>query len=137
MLLVNLVLLFLSFNVLSAVPLKDNILFGFEKCKALSVDLEKGQLKEAVTSSFDVHCRKKDALELDCIFYETGSSKKISQKIFNGGSDLGVGELKDKEGRWIRFLIGKNYASFESGPEQKVCIGIFIFEKEALKAKKN
>lgn len=137
MLPVNLILLFLSFSVFSAVPLKDNILFGFEKCKALSVDLEKGQLKESVTSSFDVHCRKKDALELDCIFYETGSSKKISQEKFSGGSDLGVGELKDKEGRKIRFLIGKNYASFESGPEQKVCIGIFIFEKEALKAKKN
>lgn len=137
MLPVNLLLLFLSFSVFSAVPLKDNILFGFEKCKALSVDLEKGQLKESVSSSFDVHCRKKDALELDCIFYETGSSKKISQEIFSGGSDLGVGELKDKEGRKIRFLIGKNYASFESGPEQKVCIGIFIFEKEALKAKKN
>ena len=136
LLLVNLIVVFLSVSAFGAVPLKDNILFGFEKCKSLSVDLEKGQLKETVTSSFDVHCRKKGDLELECTFYETGSSKKLSQENFTGGSDLGVGELKDIKGRKIRFLIGKNFASYESGSEQKVCIGIHIFEKDAMKVKK-
>lgn len=131
----KLILLLYSIHAFSVVPLKDNILFGFEKCKSLSVDLEKGQLREAVSSSFDAHCKKKSEMELSCIFYETGSSKKISEEIFSGGSDLGVGELKDKDGRKIRFLIGKGFASYESGPEQKVCAGIFIFEEDARKVK--
>lgn len=116
-----------------AIPIKDNVLFGFEKCKSLSVDLGKGLLKESVSSSFDVHCRKKEGLDFACDFFETGSTKKISEEIFSGGSDLGVAELKDKDHRKIKFLIGKNFASFESGSEQKVCIGIYLFEQDALK----
>jgi chromosome condensin MukBEF MukE localization factor len=119
-----------------AVPLKDNVLFGFERCKSLGVDLEKGQLKESVSSSFDMVCRKKDETQMNCDYFETGSSKKISEGVFSGGSDLGVAELKDKEGRKLRFLIGKNYASFESGPEQKVCVGIYLFEQDAIKKSK-
>jgi hypothetical protein len=75
--------------------------------------------------------------ELLCSFYDTGSSKPLSKETFTGGSDLGVAELKDKAGRKIKFLIGKSFASYESGPEQKVCVGIFIFEKDALKRKGN
>lgn len=121
----------------AAVPLTDNVLFAFEKCKSLSVDLDKGQLKEAVATSFDVRCEK-DAdkkNDLICSFYDTGSNKPLSKETFTGGSDLGVAEIKDKDGRKIKFLIGKQFASYESGPEQKVCAGIFIFEKEALKRK--
>lgn len=119
------------------VSLKDNILFAFEKCKALSVDLHKGQLKEAVVSSFDLHCRKIPGkpLGLKCEFFKTGSQKKDSEAVFKGGSELGEGLLKDDKGRKIQFLIGKGFASFESPPEQKVCIGIFLFEKDALKKK--
>ena len=119
------------------VALKDNILFAFEKCKALSVDLHKGQLKEAITSSFDLHCRKvpEKPLEMKCEFFETGSSKSTSEALFKGGSELGEGLLKDESGRKIQFLIGKGFASFESPPEQKVCIGIYLFEKDALKKK--
>lgn len=135
MLLIKVILLLFPVLAFSAVPLRDNVLFGFEKCKSLSVDLEKGQLKEAVSSSFDLHCKKKEALTMSCDFFETGSSKKIEEHTFTGGSDLGVAELVDGKGRKIRFLIGKNYASYESGPEQKVCIGIYLFEKDALKAK--
>ena len=131
-----LILIFIS-SAYAAVPLTDNVLFAFEKCKSLSVDLEKGQLKEAVTTSFDVRCEKDSDKKNDlvCSFHDTGSSKPLSKETFTGGSDLGVAELKDKEGRKIKFLIGKQYASYESGPEQKVCAGIFIFEKEALKRK--
>ena len=117
------------------VPLKDNLLFAFEKCKSLSVDLHKGQLIEAVVSSFDVHCKKipDKKLDLNCEFFETGSQKKSENSIFSGGSELGEGELKDKKGRIIKFLIGKGYASFEDPSKHKACIGIFLFEKEALK----
>jgi hypothetical protein len=118
-----------------AVPLKDNILFGFEKCKSLSVDLEKGLLKEVPASSFDVHCKKKNETDFSCDFFETGSTKSIGLEVFSGGSELGVAELKDKHQRKLRFLIGKNFASYESGPEQKVCIGIYLFEQDALKKK--
>lgn len=119
------------------VALKDNILFAFEKCKSLSVDLHKGQLKEAVVSSFDLHCLKvpDKPLDMKCIFFETGSQKKSSEAMFKGGSDLGEALLKDKEGRKIKFLIGKGFASFESPSEQKVCIGIYLFEHDALKRK--
>lgn len=125
----------LSFS--KAVALKDNILFAFEKCKSLSVDLHKGQLKEAVVSSFDVHCRQipDKPLEQRCGFFEPGSQKESSHSTFTGGSELGEGKLEDQKGRIIRFLIGKGYASFEDPSQHKACIGIFIFEKEALKKK--
>lgn len=98
------------------------------------MDLEKGQLKEAVTSSFDLHCLRLGdrPLELKCSYFDTGSNHKIKEEIFKGGSDLGVGELLNGDKK-IRFLIGKNFSSYESGSEQKVCAGIFLFEKDALK----
>lgn len=120
------------------VPVKDNILFGFEKCKELSVDLEKGQLIEAKSSSFDLHCKKipGEDLNFKCGFFETGSSNKFHESIFTGGSSLGIGELKDADGQKLNFLIGKTFASFESGTKgNKVCAGVFIFEKEALRQK--
>ncbi len=119
------------------VPLNDNILFAFEKCKTLSVDLNKGQLKEEVAPSFDMHCRKIAplSLELSCDFFENSSSRKMESTKFTGGSDLGVGVLRDGGSRKISFLIGKKFASFESDVDKKVCVGIFIFEKDALKKK--
>ena len=117
------------------VPIRDNILFAFERCKTLSVNLEKGQLAESMTSSFDLHCKQSssNALEFVCDTFDTGSSKKLSQSIYTGGSNLGKAELIDKEGRKIQFLIGKGFASWQSGVDQKVCAGIFIFERDALK----
>ena len=133
---IKLIILLLSFNFANAsVPLKDNILFGFEKCKALAVDLENGQLKEAVSSSFDLHCKKKDNLEFSCDYFDTGSNKVLKIEEFSGGSDLGVGELKNTAGNKIRFLIGKTYASYEAVTDHKVCIGIYLFEQDALKKK--
>jgi hypothetical protein len=134
-----LIVFFLSFNIMAKpLPLKENLLFGFERCKALSVDLEKGQLKEELSNTFDVICRNKGEFQFSCEFYETGSSKKISEEVFTGGSELGIGELKSSVGQKITFLLGKPFASFQSTIEQKVCVGVFFFEREALKkAKKN
>lgn len=129
---------FLIFSVLSfsaSIPLNDNILFAFEKCKTLSVDLNKGLLKEEIVKGFDVHCQKiiNTQFDFDCDFFETSSSQKIERIKFLGGSDLGVASLVNESHQRINFLIGKNFASFESDKEKKVCIGIYIFEKEALK----
>lgn len=126
--------LFLSYSY-AQVPVKDNLLFAFEKCKSLQIDLKNGQLLETKVSSFDLHCRKPDlkSLEFSCSFYDSKSSKASLEKKFTGGSNLGVGELQSKEGDKIQFLIGKGFASFESGTDRKTCIGIFVFEKEALK----
>lgn len=133
----NFIFLFITVPAWSGtVPFKDNLLFGFEKCKSLSVDLKKGLLKEAISPSFDMVCKRKEGNELNCEYFETGSSTKISSGVFRGGSELGEAELKDNEGRIIKFLIGKNFASFESGPEQKVCIGIYLFEQDAIKKSK-
>lgn len=133
------ILLFSVAPAFAGVPLTDNVLLAFEKCKSLSVDLEKGQLKEAPAAAFDVRCEKVPETKEDliCSFYDPGSSKVLGKEPFTGTSDLGVAEIKDKTGKKMKFLIGKSYASYESGPEQKVCIGIFIFEKDALKRKAN
>lgn len=131
-------ILFVSTSASAALtPLTDNVLFAFEKCKSLSADLEKGQLKEAPSAAFDVRCEKSSEKkdELACSFYDPGSSKTLSKETFSGGSDLGEATLTDKAGRKIKFLIGKGYASYESGPELKACVGIFIYEKDALKRK--
>lgn len=136
MLILNLLFL-LKFSSLYAnvVPLNDSVLFAFERCKTLAVNLEKGQLTETMTSSFDLYCKQNvsSPLEYNCETFETGSSKKLTQSIFTGGSNLGEAELNDKEGRKLQFLIGKRFASYKSGPDQKVCAGIFIFERDALK----
>lgn len=138
MFILNLLIFFsLSLFAADAVPLKDNILFAFERCKTLSVNLEKGQLAETVTSSFDLHCKQSEnkPLEFTCAMYDAGSDKKLSESIFTGGSNLGKAELNDNQGRKLQFLIGKSFASYQSGPEQRVCAGIFIFERDALKQK--
>jgi hypothetical protein len=87
--------------------------------------------------SFDVHCRKKsdDKHSLSCDFFEIGSNKKIKTQEFSGGTQLGEGILVSKEQDEIKFLIGKNHASFKNFKNHQVCIGIFIFEKEALNSK--
>ena len=132
-------LLFLGTVYAGTVPLKDNIHFAFERCKALSADIESGQLKELVVSPFDLHCQKNKDPDGDfnCVFYDPGSNKKLGTEKFSGGSDLGVAELRDKDSRKIKFLIGKSFASFESGKDQKVCIGIYLFEQDALKKKES
>lgn len=117
------------------VPLRDNVLFAFEKCKMIAADVEKGQLKETVESSFDLHCKKKSEREFNCDYFEASSNKKQNTETFSGDSDLGVAELKSADGKRIKFLIGKNFAVFESGPELKACVGIYLFEQDALKKK--
>lgn len=118
-------------------PITDNILFAFERCKTLSVDLKKGTLQESLASSFDLHCRKSldDKMAFKCDVFDTASNKKLGQKIFSGGSELGEAMLVEKSGKKIKFLIGRKFASFESPSENKVCAGIFIFEQDALKQK--
>jgi hypothetical protein len=129
-------LLFFVWSV-AAVPLRDNVLFAFEKCKSLSVDLHRGQLAEAVVPPFDLHCMKKEnGDELTCFFFDPGSNKKTAEEVFKGGSDLGHAELKSSKGAIIKFLIGKQFASFVDTVDHKVCAGIYLFEDEARKKKK-
>lgn len=92
---------------------------------------------EAKAPSFDLVCKKSELHELDfsCDFFDTGSTKKIAQEKYTGGSNLGVAELKSSGGSKIRFLIGKNFATFESPSEFKICLGFYLFEQEALKKK--
>lgn len=119
-----------------AVPLKDNVLFAFEKCKALTVDLEKGQLTEAYTESFDLHCSKSTGeLEFSCIRFDSKSNQRLGEETFKGGSELGKAQLLGRDGRRITFLIGKGFAAFEAPAEHKACVGIYLFEQDALKKK--
>jgi hypothetical protein len=133
---ITIIFLLFSYSI-EAVPVKDNILFAFEKCKELGIDLDKGQLKESISSSFDMVCHKisNSDLEFNCDYFETGSSRKLTSESFKGGSDLGIAELKSKSGKRLKFLIGKQFASFESSLDHKVCVGIYLFEQDALKKK--
>jgi hypothetical protein len=131
-------ILLLPSKVLASAPLvsiKDNVLLAFEKCKSLSVNLEKGQLIEGRSPSFDLVCKKINGSETDfsCEFFEAGSSKKYSEEKFTGGSNLGVAELRSSSGAKVRFLFGKSFASFESPADFKACLGFYLFEKDALK----
>lgn len=119
-------------------PLQDNLLFAFDRCKILSVDLKSGKWEESYANSFDIHCKKSsdEKKQMICAFFATDSSKEISQEIYKGGSELGAAELQGPEGKKITFLLGHKYASFESPSEKKVCAGIYLFEQEALKKKK-
>lgn len=128
-------LLFITHSTQAGVPLRDNILFAFEKCKTLNLDVEKGQLKETIEPSFDLHCKKSNEREFKCDYFGASSNKKEKEETFSGDSDLGVAELKSTAGKKIKFLIGKNYATYESGPELKACVGIYLFEQDALKKK--
>ncbi len=132
----NLFVLFLSFS-LGAAPLKDNVLFAFEKCKTLKADLDKGQLREESVAGFDLHCFKQIANvnELKCIAFDPGTDRKLNETVMTGGSELGEATLTDMEGAKIRFLIGKTYASYENPNAHKVCIGIHLFEEDAKKKK--
>ncbi|MCM2350059.1 MAG: hypothetical protein NDI69_08550 [Bacteriovoracaceae bacterium] len=132
-----LISLFMTSAQAGVMPIKDNILFAFERCKTLSVDLKKGTLQESLAPSFDLHCRKTidDQMAFKCDIFDTASNKKLGQDIFSGGSELGEALLVEKSGKKIKFLIGKKFASFESASENKVCVGIFIFEQDALKQK--
>lgn len=119
------------------VPLKDNILFAFENCKTLSVDLQKGELNVSLAPAFDLHCRqtRENKLEFKCDTFEVISNKKLASETYQGGSDLGEAELKSIKGTKIKFLVGKTFASYESAVANKTCAGIFIFEQDALKQK--
>lgn len=133
--LLTLFTIFFSSIVFGGVPLKDNLLFAFDKCKSLSVDIEKGQLKETPELPFDLHCKKTGDRDFKCDYFEPSSNKKQKEETFTGESDLGVAELKNSSGKKIKFLIGKNFSSFEAGAELKACVGIYLFEQEALKKK--
>jgi len=123
------------------VPLSDNVVFAFEKCKTLSVDLEKGLLVESLSPSFDLHCKKiSDSMNsngLLCDLFREGSNKKNEQIRFTGGSDLGRAQLKSDTGMSINFLVGKKYASFsnQSEHQSQMCAGFFLFEKELMQKK--
>lgn len=121
-------------------PLKDSVLFAFERCKSLEVDLEYGKLKELIKPPFDVHCKKindSNTNELNCVFYNPQNNKILKEEIFTGDSDLGSAELKNINSSKINFLIGKKFASFRSFNENIVCIGFYLFEQEAIKKKKS
>lgn len=134
----SLLILFPALAFAGPMPIQDNILLAFDRCKSLTVDLKTGQWQESYAPSFDIHCRKlnDEKIKLNCDFFATDSSKKLFQETYQGGSELGAAEFVGPEGKKIKFLIGHKYASFESPLEKKVCAGIYIFEKEALKKKK-
>ena len=123
-------------------PLDDNILFAFDKCKSITVDLNKTVLVEEVTAPFDIHCvnNESDKFQFKCDFFDAGSDKKKSLETLTGGRLVKMGDLSNKGGTKIAFSFEKGSASFQTPLEKshgmKVCAGIFLLEKDAKKRKK-
>ena len=126
-------------------PLGDNILFAFERCQTLSVDLKKAGLQVATVPGFDMHCvmNSSNVLEFKCDYIDVVTNKKMQLEVMSGGKKGSNVSLMSKGGTTIKFVIGNQNAYYmtaltdnESIQGSKVCSGIFLFEKEALKKKK-
>lgn len=147
MLLINIFFLLLLSPVFAddVQPLGDNILFAFERCQTLSVDLKKGGLQVATVPGFDMHCMMSasNALEYKCDYIDLATNKKTQLEVVSGGKKSSNVSLMSKGGTTIRFIIGNQSAYYmtalsdnESIQGSKVCSGIFLLEKDALKKKK-
>lgn len=127
-------------------PFSDNILFAFDKCRSFSLDLKKTAIVEVESKPFDIHCvqANTDKELFKCDYFDTASNKKGDLENLSGGKSGKIGILSSKGGTSIRFSMEKGSASFEApvasadGLEntRKLCVGIFLFEKDALKRKK-
>lgn len=127
-------------------PLGDSILFAFDKCRTITVNLDKLALEESNSPAFDIHCVNDslNKLNFKCLFYDPGSNIKRSQEALQGGKIEKRGELSNQGGTRLYFSLEKGTAAFDSplasspkeNPSRKICAGVFIFEKDALKRKK-
>lgn len=126
-------------------PLEDNILFAFERCQTLTVDLKKGGLQSATVPAFDIHCVNVPAnnLEFKCDYIDVTTNKKMQLEVLNGGKKDSKVFLSSKGGTKIKFILGNQGAYYETPLSDneviqgsKVCSGIFLMEKDALKKKK-
>ena len=142
----NLFFILMTSAFAAEVPFGDNILFAFEKCKTLTVDLKSGTLTEAQVDAFDLHCKVKgkDQMEYTCESFDTGSDKKTGLELLRGGKDKNnIGTLRNAGGGTIRLNVEKNTAQYETltmdevgiAYGRKMCVGIYLYEKEALKKK--
>ena len=126
--------------------LNDNLLFAFDKCRTFNLNLKKTAIEEAHSRPFDLHCvqANTDKKLFKCDYFDTASNKKGDLENLTGGKVGKLGTLTSKGGTSIRFSLEKGSASYEviipseDGLEnsRKLCVGIFLFEKEALKRKK-
>lgn len=124
----------------------DNILFAFDKCRTFNLDLKKTAIVEVESRPFDIHCvqANTDKKLFKCDYFDTATNKKGDLENMSGGKSGMLGILSSKGGTSIRFSIEKGSASFQApittadGSENshKLCVGIFLFEKDALKRKK-
>ena len=145
MLLINLTLLFLTSAVYAAEvePLQDNVLFAFERCQSLSVDLKKPGITSNNLPGFDMHCKSGTGLEFKCDYIDIKTNKRGQVEVFYGGKTGIKGILTSKGGTTLKFLTGQQSAYYETSltdneqiQGKKICSGIFLLEKEALKLKK-
>ncbi|WP_408098644.1 hypothetical protein ACJVC5_06955 [Peredibacter sp. HCB2-198] len=145
MLLINFIFLFLTSAVFAAEvgPLQDNVLFAFERCQSLSVDLKKGGIMSTDLPGFDMHCKATIGLEFKCDYIDIKTNKRAQLEVFNGGKNGSRVALSSKGGSSLKFLLGNQSAYYETPltdseniSGRKVCSGIFLLEKDARKHKK-
>jgi hypothetical protein len=142
----NLLFLLVTSVYAAEIPFGDNILFAFEKCKTLNVDLNAGTLTEVQVDAFDLHCKTQDSdlMNYTCESFDPSSQKKIGLEQLKGGKDKnGIGNLRNAGGGYIRVSLEKNTAQYETplmdelGRKygRKMCVGIYLYEKDGLKKK--
>lgn len=147
MLLINLFIfgLLSSVEASDVLPLEDNMLFAFERCQTLTVDLKKGSLQSAAAPGFDIHCTNvpSNKLEYKCDYIDMKTNRKMQLEVLSGGKQDSNVNLASKGGTRIKFILGQQSAFYETPladneliQGSKVCAGIFLMEKEALKKKK-
>lgn len=123
-------------------PLGDNVLFAFDKCKVLYIDQQKPIIKTVDGPGFDIHCKESfgPKTQFKCDFFDTQSNKKTAQEALQGGRTDKVAQLTNAGGTRIDLSLKEGTAAYTSPLNNswgtRVCAGIFIFEKEALKRKK-
>lgn len=146
----NLLLINLIFLIGTAVagdikPLEDNVLMAFDRCRSLSVNLQKGEMQVSESPAFDMHCISKgnSSTEFKCDYIDVKTNKRTQLEVLSGGkSDQDV-SLSSIGGTKVKFRLGRQNAYFEtpltdneSIQGRRICAGIFLMEKEALKKKK-
>lgn len=145
LLLINLIFLIGTVVAADIKPLEDNFLMAFDRCRSLGVNLQKGEMQVADLPSFDMHCISKESssTEFKCDYIDVKTNKRTQLEILSGGKSGQDVSLSSIGGTKIKFRLGQQNAYFEtpltdneSIQGRKICAGIFLMEKEALKKKK-
>lgn len=90
-----------------------------------------------------MHCKATIGLEFKCDYIDIKTNKRSLLEVFNGGKIGANVVLSSKGSSSLKFILGNQNAYYETPLTEneqiqgrKICSGIFLLEKDALKRKK-